>query len=65
VARDDRGVATRMVGTMIDLTTRPMPASRGVPGADEGRALPLIQQSLPIAQIDDLLDLALRETSGR
>ncbi|TXC66724.1 PAS domain-containing protein [Piscinibacter aquaticus] len=65
VARDARGNATRMVGTMIDLTSRPMPPSRGVLLGDDGHAGSPLPAMLPIEQIDDLLDIALRETAAR
>lgn len=65
IARDARGLATRMVGTMIDLTTRPMPRSRGVLVADDARHTAPLQHALAIEQIDDLLDIALRESSAR
>jgi PAS domain-containing protein len=65
VSRDARGQATRMVGTMIDLTTRPMPAARRLLVADGERDSSALQQALPVEQIDDLLDIALRESSAR
>ena len=59
VARDAQGLATRMVGTMIDLTARPLPPALAVPAAAEPfDALPLVEQ------IDDLLEIALRETAA-
>lgn len=61
VARDARGQATRMVGTMIDLTSRPMPPVHGVLLADEAHTV----SPLPFEQIDDLLDIALRESAAR
>lgn len=65
VARDARGQATRMVGTMIDLTSRPMPPSCGALLADDGHAGSPLPATLPIEQIDDLLDIALRESAER
>lgn len=64
VSRDSRGQATRMVGTMIDLTTRPMPGARKLLVADGARDACALQQALPIEQIDDLLDIALRESAA-
>lgn len=62
--RDARGLATRMVGTMIDLTARPLPPALSAPVATETfDAPPLIEQIHE--QIDDLLDIALRESSAR
>lgn len=65
VARDARGLATRMVGTMIDLTTRPMPRARGALAADGARHAAPPQHALAVEQIDDLLDIAVRESSAR
>lgn len=60
VSRDAQGLATRMVGTMIDLTARPLaPALTGPVVAEPFGALPLVEQ------IDDLLDFALRESAAR
>ena len=84
VARDARGEATRMVGTMIDLTSRPLaPATRGRVAEDPQGAVPLQRPPLHvllglgpeataadgsapmIEQIDDLLDIAVGESSAR
>lgn len=82
LARDARGHATRMVGTMIDLTARPV--ARGSHGlvAEEPQAAPWLQQATlharlglgktaaanhaasVVERIDDLLDIALRESSA-
>lgn len=60
VSRDAQGLATRMVGTMIDLTARPLPpALTGPVAAEPFDGLPLAEQ------IDDLLDIALRESAAR
>lgn len=60
ISRDAQGLATRMVGTMIDLTARPLPrALTESVAAEPFDALPLIEQ------IDDLLDIALRESAPR
>jgi PAS domain-containing protein len=64
VSRDARGQATRMVGTMIDLTARPMPPARGQLVADGARDASALQLALPVDQIDDLLDIALRESAA-
>jgi hypothetical protein len=89
VARDHRGQATRMVGTMVDLTGRPLsPAPHGLAAEVPSQAAGLLRLPLhaalgvahPLAdtggpavadetlrlieQIDDLLDLALREGSA-
>jgi PAS domain-containing protein len=64
VSRDARGQAMRMVGTMIDLTARPMPPARGELVADGARDASALQLALPIDQIDDLLDIALRESAA-
>lgn len=76
VARDDRGQATRMVGTMIDVTQRSLSghglnanlaSSHGVPPATSfPMHLPLSQAGLatlapPIERVSDLLDLACDE----
>jgi len=86
VGRDAHGRATRMVGTMIDLTDRPaVAATHGLP-ADEAAAeaapattpfhalLGVGQGEAPapgggaapllLAQLSDLLEIALRETGG-
>ena len=82
VARDAHGHATRMVGTMIDLTSRPVArASHGLV-AEEPHAAPRVQQTslhallglgeaaaatdAPsiVERIDDLLDIALRESAA-
>jgi PAS domain-containing protein len=62
VARDALGQARRMVGTMIDLTTRPMPPARRGLASEVAREAPSLQPALPVDQIDDLLDIALRES---
>lgn len=81
VARDAHGQATRMVGTMIDLTSRPVARnSRGLAsedplGAPSTQRLPLhlalglegpaAREHGPLlGQIDDLLDIALRESAA-
>lgn len=60
VERDGRGLAARMIGTMIDLSSRPLRPAPGVPAAAGS-----FDTSLPIERIDDLLDIALRESSAR
>ncbi|MGD9834641.1 MAG: PAS domain-containing protein [Piscinibacter sp.] len=64
VSRDASGLATRVVGTMIDLTTRPMPPHRRPLVAGGARDASALQQALPIEQVDDLLDIALRESAA-
>jgi PAS domain-containing protein len=71
VARDARGQATRMVGTMVDLTGRPAAAApHGLAAEDPWRApessrLPfhaaLGAAHPPVELIDDLLERAVRE----
>lgn len=65
VERDARGDAIRMVGTMVDLTNRPMPPARGLLQANEADTGAPSLLALPIEQIDDLLDIALRESAAR
>ncbi len=64
VARDARGQATRMLGTMIDLTARPRPLASGVFGPDHARGGSPLQHALPVEEIGDLLDIALRESAA-
>lgn len=82
VARDAHGLATRMVGTMIDLTARPVArASHGLVAEEPHGAARVQHMSLHallglgeaaaengappiIERIDDLLDIALRESAA-
>jgi len=78
VARDNRGNATRMIGTMVDLTGRPATganyglATEEPRRADEFSRLPF-HAALGVAApkshrlvelIDDLLDVSLREANA-
>lgn len=82
VARDGHGQATRMVGTMIDLTARPLSrlpqglASEDPTGVPQlhhaplhallgaGEAAAASGGPALVDQVDDLLDIALRESAA-
>ncbi len=76
VARDDIGRATRVVGTMVDLTQRPMSAAAHGLATEDGRH-PIEAHRAPfhtllaadaahplVVQVEDLLDRALRDAAG-
>jgi hypothetical protein len=79
VARDESGRATRMAGTMVDLTGRPISAAQGLaaeepepsfdwPGVPLHVALGLAdvanEAQLLVEAVSDLLDMALHEASA-
>jgi hypothetical protein len=76
VARDDTGRATRVVGTMVDLTQRTMSAAAHGLATEDGQhpieahrapfhTLLAVDAAHPlVVQVDDLLDRALRDASS-
>ncbi len=70
VERDAHGDATRMLGTMVDLTARPVVAARqGLASEDPHEALLIATERAPLPavmadRIGDLLDLALRDAAA-
>ena len=67
IERDARGAATRMVGTMVDLSSRPVVAARQGLASEDPQELLLMapgRAPLPALMADhiaDLLDIALRD----